>query len=432
MRRALAIAVVLGSMAFGVTAAQAAPIVTATWVTGIGTTSADLRAEINPQGQPTTYIFEYTTDANYRAKGFAGASKIPATGISIGGGTVLQHTSGLQPETTYRFRAVANSLVAGPIRQFTTREPEPVFSLPDDRGWEMVSPVDKNGGGIQSFGENFGGGVIQAAAQGGAVTYTSSSSFQDPPGAPGAGQYFSTRGGSGWSTENITLPGLSGSYPEAPTSGVPYQFFSADLQSALVSNGRRCRNSATSDCPVENAPLAGSGAPAGFRNYYLRNSPDGSFAALLTGTDLAHLTLGAEDFEVAIAGATPDLAHIVISTCAALTAGATEAPGGVGGECNPTKQNLYEKSGGALTQVNTAPGATLAAQSGAISTNGSRVYWTDGIDLYLREGAVNRQIDGEALEGAPSRPPPPTARSPSSPRPVISTAMKRSARRPPT
>jgi hypothetical protein len=393
MRRALAIAVVLGSMAFSVTAAQAA-VVTATWVTGIGTTSADLRAEINPQGQPTTYIFEYTPEVIYRAKGFAGAAKIPATGISIGGGTVLQHTSGLQPETTYRFRAVANSAVAGPIRQFTTREAEPVFSLPDSRGWEMVSPVDKNGGGIQSFGENFGGGVIQAAAQGGAVTYTSSSSFENPPGAPGAGQYLSTRGGSGWSTQNITLPGLSGTYPEAPTSGVPYQFFSSDLQSALVSNGRRCRSSASSNCPVENAPLAGSGAPAGFRNYYLRNDSNGSFAALLTGTDLADLTLGAEDFEVAIAGTTPDLAHIVISTCAALTAGATEVPGTVpGGECAAAKQNLYEKSGATLTQINTAPGATLAAQSGAISANGSRVYWTNGTALYLREGAATKQVD---------------------------------------
>ena len=42
------------------------------------------------------------------------------------------------------------------------------LTLPDGRGWEMVSPVNKNGGSIQSFGANFGGGVIQAAAQGSA------------------------------------------------------------------------------------------------------------------------------------------------------------------------------------------------------------------------------------------------------------------------
>jgi hypothetical protein len=398
MKRALATAILAASLLFGVAAAQAAPpVVSATWVTAIATNSADLRAEINPQGQPTTYLFEYTTETNYRAKGFAGAAKIPATGISIAGGTVLQHTSGLEAETTYRFRAVAtnaNGAIAGPIRQFTTRETAPIFSLPDNRGWEMVSPVSKNGGEIQGFGENFGGGVIQAAAQGGALTYTSSSSFEDPLGAPGAGQYLSSRGPSAWSTTNVTLPGLSGTYPEAPNSGVPYQFFSADLGTALLSNGRRCRTSVSSHCPVENPPLAGSGAPAGFRNYYLRDNATGSFTALLSAADLSQLTLGPEDFEVQVAGATPDFAHIVISTCAALTVGATEAPGGSGGECNPAKQNLYEKSGeGALTQVNTAPGASLAAQSGAISADGSRVYWSDGTNLYLREGASDKQVD---------------------------------------
>ena len=145
----------------------------------------------------------------------------------------------------------------------------------------MVSPIDKNGGSIQSFGANFGGGVIQAAAQGSTITYTSSSSFQDPQGAPGAGQYISRRGDSAWSTENVTPPGVSGSYPGDPTSGVPYQIFSSDLGTALLSNGRRCRKSVTKQCPVENPPLAGSGAPAGFRNYYVRNNSNGSFGALL-------------------------------------------------------------------------------------------------------------------------------------------------------
>ena len=147
-------------------------------------------------------------------------SRIPVTGVAIGGnGTVLQHTAGLEPDTGYRFRAVATNndgVIAGAIRRFTTREAEPVFKLPDSRGWEMVSPVNKNGGSIQGFGANFGGGVIQAAAQGGTITYTSASSFQDPQGAPGAGQYVSRRGDSAWSTENVTPPGVSGSYPGDP------------------------------------------------------------------------------------------------------------------------------------------------------------------------------------------------------------------------
>ncbi len=397
MKRTLYILIVLAILAVAAPAAQALPpIVKATWVTSVGPSSADLRAEIDPSEQPTTYLFEYTTDAIYREKGFFGASKIPATGVSIAGGTVLQHTSGLKPETTYRYRAVAtnaNGAVTGAIRRLTTREATPVFALPDARGWEMVSPVDKNGGSIQDFGQTFGGGVFQAAAGTPTFTYTSASSFADPTGAPGAGQYVSRRGSTGWSTENVTPPaGVAGGYPESPTSGVPYQVFSADLGTALLSNGRRCRTTASNQCPVENPPLAGSEAPAGFRNYYMRDNADGSNSALLKSADLSHLALGADHFELAYVGATADLAHVVLSTCAALTVGSTEVAG-VGGECNPAKQNLYEKSGSELELINTAPGAALAAQSGAISTDGSRVYWTDGTNIYLREGSTVTQID---------------------------------------
>ena len=410
MRRILYITVVIAAMALGASSAQAAPpVVTGTWVTDVGTTAANLRAEINPSGQPTTYLFEYTSDTTYRAKGFAGASRIPATGVAIGTGAVLQHVAGLEPNTGYRFRAVATNndgVIAGAIRRFLTREAEPVFTLPDSRGWEMVSPTNKNGGSIQSFGANFGGGVIQAAAQGGTITYTSSSSFQEPQGAPGAGQYISRRGDAAWSTENVTPPGVSGSYPGDPVSGVPYQIFSSDLGTALLSNGRRCRKSVTKQCPVENPPLAGSGAPAGFRNYYVRDNSNGSFGALLTSADLAGLKLGAEDFELALVGATPGLDHIVLSSCAALTANATEVAGSEG-ECNDSKQNLYMKSGSALPQLinllpgdsTGTPGATLAAQSGAISADGSRVYWNDGNNLYLRDGGQTKQVDALAGGG---------------------------------
>ena len=401
MKRLLVIAAVLGAFGQAAPAAQAQgkPIVVGSWPAAVGPNSVTLRAEIEPNGVATTYLFEYTTEAEFRTKGFIGATKIPQTGISIGTGSVQQRLGGLEADTAYRFRVVAvnaEGTEVGAVRSLRTDEISPLFSLPDGRGWEMVSPVDKNGGEIQGFGENRGGGVIQAAAQGGAITYTSASSFAEPQGSPGPGQYVSTRGESGWATENVTLPMLSGTYPEAPDSGVPYKLFSNDLGSALVSNGRRCRTSAQTQCPVENPPLPGSGAPAGYRNYYLRGAP-GAFKALLSGVDLAGLALDSAHFEVAFAGATPDLAHVVISTCAALTAGATEAPGS-GGECDPTKQNLYEKTGAALTQINSAPGAELAAQSRAISSDGNRVYFTAEpapgvVNLYLREGALIKQVD---------------------------------------
>ncbi|HEV7482420.1 MAG TPA: hypothetical protein VGO13_04910 [Solirubrobacterales bacterium] len=414
MRRTLLIAAVLSAFAFGAPAAQAVakPIIKGTWPAAVGANTATLRAEIDPNGLATTYLFEYTTEAEFRVKGFIGATKIPQTQVAIGTGSVQQRLGGLEADTAYRFRTVAtnsNDTTTGAVRSLRTDEPSPLFALPDDRGWEMVSPVDKNGGEIQSFGGNRDGGVIQAAAQGSAITYTSASSFANAQGSPGPNQYVSTRGESAWATDNVTLPMLSGTYSEDPDSGVPYQLFSEDLGGALVSNGRRCRTSALTQCPVENPPLPGSGAPAGYRNYYLR-SGSGAFKALLSSADVAGLALDSSYFELAFAGATPDLAHVILSTCAALTANATEVAGS-GGECDPAAPNLYEWSGGGLSLINVlpaqsigTPGAILAAQSHAISANGSRVYFTTVEDgpIYLREAGVPTKLIAATVGGGAS------------------------------
>jgi hypothetical protein len=414
MRRSLAIAIVLAALGLAAPAARAEPtkpVVVASWPTTVTAESVNLRAEIGAGELPTTFLFEYTTEATFRVKGFVGAEKFPQAAVGIGNGLILKHLGELAAATAYRFRVVATNnagVTVGPVRSFETLEPEALFSLPDGRGWEMVSPIDKNGGEIQGFGEIQGGGVFQAAAQGGAITYTSSASFASPQGSPGPNQYLSTRNGGEWTTENLTLPMISGSYPESPTSGVPYQLFSTNLAGALVSNGRRCRTSAVTQCPVENPPLPGSGAPAGYRNYYLR-SGTGGFTALLSSAAVSGLPLDSSHFELAFAGATPDLAHAILSTCAKLTADATEVAGS-GEECDPTKQNLYEWSGGAPTLINLlpgetigTPGASLAAQSGAISANGRRVYFVSGEagPIYLREaGGPTRLLPETAGGGA--------------------------------
>jgi hypothetical protein len=233
----------------------------------------------------------------------------------------------------------------------------------------MVSPVDKNGGAVQGFGENFGGGVLQAAAGGGAATFTSSASFGAAVGAPGASQYISHRGAGGWVTENVTPPALSGDYGDSP-DGVPYQLFSIDLARGLLLNGRRC----------------GEGEPC-LRSYSLRDSASAAF------------TLSPEASDLRFAGASADLKHIVLSTCAALTPDATEVPGP--GGCDPASPNLYLWSGAALTLINLlsgdsqgTPGASLAAQGYAISASGSRIYFTAGGNLYLRDGNQTSQVDG--------------------------------------
>ena len=401
MRSKLTLLVTLVAvLATGAPVAQAAgpPEIVATWVTTVTSSSANLRAEIDANGESTTYRFEVVPTASFLVSGFNGAIKAPLVGEAGAGSSevpiaVLQHVGGLAAATSYRYRVVATNLsgsVVGPPRPLQTDGEAATFSLPDGRGWELVSPLDKNGGGVAAPETLFGGGVFQAAAQGGAITYGSAFSFGSAQGAPGASQYLSRRSADGWSTENVTVPLISGSYPWGAESGVPYQLFTGDLESALLSDGKRCRGDAT-ECPVANPPLPGSGAPAGYRNFYLRNS-SGAFTALLRSADVAGID--SADFEVALAGASADLQQVVLSSCSALTADASEVPV-AGGGCDSSQQNLYRWSSQGLALVNTAPGAALAAQSGAISSDGSRVYWVDQAsgDLYLREGGANHQVD---------------------------------------
>jgi hypothetical protein len=403
------VAVVIGTLLLAAPAAQAAapPQIDASWVTDVTATSAGLHAEVNPDGLATTYRFEYLTEAAFLAGGesFAAAFRAPSFGEADLGSEesdqpALQHLVSLTPDTTYRYRIVATNSssppggTVGSIHAFTTQPnasfaPEECpnsqlrfennsFGLPDCRAWELVSPVDKNGGAIQGFGGNSGGDVLQAAANGEAATYSSSASFDGGLGAPTASQYIARRGEGGWASDNITAPTLSGAYGNANT-GVPYQLFSTDLARGLLLNGRRCGEA--EPCP---------------RSYSLRESAGGA------------LTPSPEEPDLRFAGASPDLRHVVLSTCAALSPDATEVPGG-GGGCDPSAPNLYQWSGGALQLVNLlpgqtegTPGATLAAQGAAVSADGSRVYFitTEDGALYLREAGGPTKEVPETVGGA--------------------------------
>jgi hypothetical protein len=354
------------------------PQIDATWVAGVSATSAVLHAEVNPRGQPTTYRFEYLTEAAWLAngEGFAGAARAPASGEAglgeeEGDVPAQQPIAHLTPATPYRYRIVATNAfsslggTAGPARAFATeplgsaaeecpntqlRYENGSFELPDCRAYELVSPTDKNGGAVAEPGQIFGGSVLQAAAGGGAATFSSTASFGEAPrGAPPASQYVSRRGPDGWSTENITEPTVSGAYGEDP-DGVPYQLFSGDLARGLLLNGRRCAEG--EECP---------------RSYSLRESESGTLAAL------------PEEPGLHFAGASPDLRHVVLT-----------ATGG-----------LYEWSAGEpLELLSAVAGARLAAQgAGAVSTDGSRAYFTAGGNLYLREGTETKQVDEEVGGG---------------------------------
>jgi hypothetical protein len=238
----------------------------------------------------------------------------------------------------------------------------------DARAFELVSPLEKNGGGVGAPGTP-AAGVLQAAAQGGALAFGSPASFGEAAGSLPVNQYIATRLPTGWGTANLTPPALSGTYAAGA-----YELFSANLSRAILNNGWRCRDGSPS-CPAENPPL-GPGAPAGYRNLYLRET--GTFTPLITN-GFPGLPAQPEDFQLLFEGASPDLHHVALSA----------------------QGTLYEWSEGEIETVSSAPGAALADGPGAISTDGSRLYWILAGDLYLREGTASRLIASAAsFQGA--------------------------------
>jgi hypothetical protein len=400
-----ALLVTLAALWAAATPASAAPpSLGEAWASQVATSSARLQAEVNPNSKAATYHFDYITAAAYEANLKAAKDPFTATlrspagsDASAGSGgatvTVTQLLFNLQVGTAYRYRIVAKNAdgtSTGEALTFTTQAIATGALLPDGRGWEMVSPVDKNGGQVDPPGALASGGMLRAAAQGGAITYGSAASFAGGSGAPPASQYLATRTAGGWSTLNITAPLFSGSY-DTDEGGVPYRLFSSDLARALLLNGRHCRGEAVG-CAVANPPLAGTEAPAGYQNYYLRTGP--GYEALLGPSEVAELEVGPAEFELTLAGASPDLHHVVLSTCGSLTADASEG-------CGTDQANLYLWSAAGLSLLNGAPGAELAAPAGAVSEDGTRVYWTDvaTANLYLREGAQTKQADQDAGGG---------------------------------
>ncbi len=415
-RRIAALALVASALGVGTAPAAALaapPTLGAEWVTDVTASSAGLRAEVNPEGLATSYRFEYVSEASYEESGFAGATFAPLSGAAqLGGGTeavkVFQHLGSLIPAASYRYRVRAQSsggVSLGPARLLGTEESGVTFHLPDSRAWELASPTDKGGGAIGSPGSLFGGGDFQAARASSAVTYSSATAFGSPRGAPPASQYLATRAATGWGGASLSPALFAGAYGDRP-DGVPFRLFSEDLARAVFDGGDPC--GAEPGCADPLAPPSGSGAPVGVRELYLRDSSTGSYTALATQAALSHSAVSPTRFEAKLVAATPDLAHLVISTCAKLTANAAEVLSGPG-ECDPFAQNLYEWSGGSLTLVNllpgestSTPGAAIAASLGAISQDGSRVYFSAGDDgpLYLREGAQTKLLPETSGGGA--------------------------------
>jgi hypothetical protein len=317
--------------------------------------------------------------------------------------------TGLQPGTEYFYRFVTESGGGGPVRgvgglegidgsegQLTTFAPTPTgpvcpnaafrggssAHLSRCRAYELVSPVDKNGGDIAANAavENYGT-LAEAADSGDRATFSSVTAFQDPASAPLVSQLFAQRTESGWSTQSISAPrglailGIAGRGR--------YKGFTPDL----------CSGWFLQDSNLTLTPDAPVGYPEAYRR--ANCSDPFSYQALAAAVPQGFPANSFNDpsfaYYVEPLGASADGQFSVFRAPAPLTSDACKntgivqtyerGPEGVRlisvlpngkGSCSHSSAGTYY--GGHFDQINEA------STYHAVSTDGSTVYWTENGD----------------------------------------------------
>jgi hypothetical protein len=206
------------------------PSIDSATVSNLSASSAQLNAQINPQGAETHYRFEYGTSTAY-------GTTVPIPDGVIAAGfadvSVSEHIELERANETYHWRVVASNASG------TTKSSDHTFiytttgvSLPDGRAYEMVTPPQKNGaligdvspfGGEPSIAAN-GSRVIASSIQCFAGAQSCNGQHGDGVGSP----YSFTRTSSGWVTTPLAPPATT--FPQ----NTPWDY-SAETGMALFS-----------------------------------------------------------------------------------------------------------------------------------------------------------------------------------------------------
>jgi hypothetical protein len=368
---------------------------------------ASLTGRLNAHNAPTTYFFEYGTDTGY-------GTHVPDGngadgGSSIFGIEVQQNIYGLKPGTTYHYRLVAHNAagtIDGQDQSFTTttapaRGPPNADIpgkglLPDNRGWELVSPPDKHGSSVLIDSARVRPAATETPNQPMAATFASLGTFADVHGTGVGNDYMAIRTGQtgtpGWTTHAITPPEQPLTFPAvlAGSDSLWQDELSPDLNTGVV----------LSWTPLTDAPDVKD-----VDNLYRRTdlrTPGNTTYQLLTACPLCAGTPLPPISDLAqlprVAGASADFSHVTFESVYALTADAPPTPASclslpplpIQG-CSP---NLYEWVNGMIRLVGILPNGTAAPSSTAgqdagpggnaprhsphtISTDGSRIIFTD-------------------------------------------------------
>jgi hypothetical protein len=388
-------------------------------VANVTSSTATLKAQINPKGATTSYVFQYLSEAAYEAnepsERFAGASEAPLGGAVLGGGQdplpAAVAISGLSPDIAYRYRVIATSAEGadeGEAQLFHTY-PEEAPGLSDSRAYELVSPPQKQGGEVfpaNPFVSSCGAveckpGTIairmplQSAPDGNSVVYEGFP-FSTTEGAPRIDEYLSKRTASGWQTINPTPPLYLGD----GSIGLGYKAFDDELTTGLFYGSDE----------VSFSPEA----PTGYVNLFLQPTGNPTALSPLLTSPPPNRPEG-QSLRLEYAAATGDLSHVLFAANDALSGATPFAPEAVDPPNPNEEDNLYERAGGQLRLVNvlpgnaeTVPGAVFGSGpklskeasgtnsnffgvdfSHAISEDGSRIFWSS------KSGQVYVRIDGE-------------------------------------
>jgi hypothetical protein len=372
-------------------ALAAAPVIGEQSSLDVSATSATLEAQVSPEeASEVSYRFEYDT-SEYGSPAAHGQSA-PSPEGSVAAGTVPvsveAHVQGLSPATVYHFRVVATNaaheVAYGTDESFTTPVSGGEFALPDNRAWEMVSPVDKFGASVNPI--TLEGGVIQAAEDGSAITYIANAPVvANPEGNPAVGesQVVSMRDANGWSSRDIATAHEVASLSAPLDNFAEYDAFSLDLSRAVIFRYNANEvplSSASSEHTIYlREGLLESGAPQ-----YVPLVNDSN---VVPGT---HYAAGSNE-NFSFTGASSNLEHVVFSSGLPLTKG---AEGG----------GLYEWTAGVLQPVSILPeekwtdaylGAGNRDVRNAVSSDGQRVFWganTNPKHLYMRDTGEGKTV----------------------------------------
>jgi streptogramin lyase len=169
----------------------------------VGTTSATVAGSVDPNGQATTYHFEYGTSTSYGSQ--APAPPDPSAGSGTTSQPVSANLTGLSPGTTYHYRLVATNASGtqyGSDQTLVTATTQ----APTITGFSPTSAAA--GAGVTISGTNFAGATA-VAFNGAAASYSVNSATQIsatvPAGASSGPISVTTPGGTATSSSSFTV-----------------------------------------------------------------------------------------------------------------------------------------------------------------------------------------------------------------------------------